>query len=125
VGVEALMEQVAVLVGLDREEGRAEEQGRDRKSFNFRRSPSRTEARALTIVTEEQIRMNVFNAVSQMLRVLPGCGQVGLANRSTMYDPMSPVKNITSEQRKTHIPILSWGMPVADGGSRACSCAIA
>src|SRR5439155_19437524 len=97
----------------------------DRKSFSFRMSPSRTEASALTIVTDEQIRMNVFSAVSQMFSVLPGCGQVGLAKRSTMYDPMSPVKNMTSEQRKTHIPILSCGIPVAVGGSRTCSCAIA
>ena len=29
-----------------------------------------------------------------------------------MYEPIRPVKNITSEQRNTHIPILSWGIPV-------------
>jgi hypothetical protein len=37
-----------------------------------------------------------------------------------MYDPINPVKNMISEQRKTHIPILSWGIPVADAGS-TCS----
>jgi hypothetical protein len=63
--------------------------------------------------------MKVFSAVSQMFSVLPGWGHDGLAKRRTMYEPINPVKNITSEQRKTHIPILSCGMPVADGGSRA------
>src|SRR5688572_14029856 len=97
----------------------------ERNSFSFRWSPSRTDWSAFTIVTDEQIRMKVFRAVSQMFSVSPGAGQVGLANRKTMYAPIKPVKNITSEHRKTHIPILSWGIPVADGGSRAWSCAVA
>src|SRR5512134_3730022 len=37
-----------------------------------------------------------------------------------MYEPISPVKNMTSEHRKTHIPILSWGMPVEVWSSSAC-----
>jgi hypothetical protein len=67
----------------------------------------------------------VFSAVNQMFNVFPGCGHDGLANRRTMYEPIKPVKNMTSEHRKTHIPILSWGIPVAEGGSRACSWATA
>ena len=37
-----------------------------------------------------------------------------------MYEPIRPVKNMTSEQRKTHIPILSWGIPVEVRSSSAC-----
>ena len=37
-----------------------------------------------------------------------------------MYEPIRPVKNMTSEHRKTHIPILSWGMPVEVRSSSAC-----
>src|SRR5438876_11234810 len=57
---------------------------RERKSFNFRWSPRETAARACTIVTEEQIRMKVFTAVSGMFRTEAGAGQSGVANRSTM-----------------------------------------
>ena len=63
--------------------------------------------------------MNVLAAVSQMLSVCLGSGQVE-PYRRTMYEPIRPVKNMTSEQRKTHIPILSWGMPVEVRSSSAC-----
>ena len=46
------------------------------KSFDFATSPRWIPSSALTIVTEEQIRMNVLAAVSQMFRTFFGSGHV-------------------------------------------------
>src|SRR5262249_27908914 len=57
---------------------------RERKSFILARSPRSAEASACTIVTEEQIRMKVFMAVSGTFNTVEGRGQRGLANLRTM-----------------------------------------
>ncbi len=50
---------------------------------------------------------NVFTAVSGTFNTAPGFAHSpGAPKRSTMYDPISAVKNITSLARKTHIPSL-------------------
>src|SRR6266545_5220505 len=69
--------------------------------------PSAIAAYALTIETDEQISRKVFRPVSGTLRTAPGCAHgVDMPKRSTMYEPISAVKNITSLARKTHIPSL-------------------
>ncbi len=55
--------------------------------------------------------MNVLKAVRLILSGVPPCSsgipgsaQAVVPNRRMMYAPISPVKNMTSEARKTHIP---------------------
>ena len=73
------------------------------------------------MVTDEQISTKVLNAVRGMFSTVPGTGHSGVAKRRTMYAPISPVKNMTSEQRKIHIPNLSWRMPVVVYSSSRCT----
>src|SRR2546425_6557806 len=76
----------------------------------FRRKyflPSAIAAYALTMETDEQISRKVLSPVSGTLRTAPGLTHSpGAPKRSTMYEPISAVKNITSLARKTHIPSL-------------------
>ena len=62
-------------------------------------------AYAFTIETDEQMRMKVLRAVIGIARTVRGSGHgAPVPQRRMMYDPISAVKNITSETRKTHIP---------------------
>src|SRR5574341_2376867 len=69
--------------------------------------PSAMAAYAFTIDTDEQISRKVFSPVSGTLSTAFGAAHADdMPKRSTMYEPISAVKNITSLARKTHIPSL-------------------
>src|ERR1051325_4349598 len=69
--------------------------------------PSAIAANAFTIDPDEQIRRKVLNAVTGTLSTAPGLAHSpGAPKRRMTYEPISAVKNITSEARKTHIPSL-------------------
>ena len=58
---------------------------------------------ASTMVTLEQISTNVLNAPIGSLKCTScGSGQVGAPNRSTMYVPINPAKNMISVDRNNH-----------------------
>src|SRR5688500_2485821 len=64
---------------------------------------------ASTIVTLEQISTNVLNAPTFSCRCTScGAGHVfgGAPNRSTMYVPISPAKNMISVERNSHKQVL-------------------
>src|SRR6185503_12843834 len=67
--------------------------------------PSAIAAYAFTIDTDEQISRKVLMPVSGTLSTAPGLAHAsGMPKRSTMYEPMSAVKNMTSLARNTHMP---------------------
>src|SRR6266853_624216 len=71
------------------------------------RSPAEIAANALTIDTDEQIRMNVLRPVSGTLRTTLGLAHSpGAPKRRITYAPIRPVKNITSDAKNTHMPSL-------------------
>src|SRR5512145_3334002 len=87
--------------------------------------PSAIAAYAFTIDTDEQISKKVLMPVSGTLRTAPGLAKASvMPKRSTMYEPISAVKNITSLARKTHIPSLLLYTPApgsAGNGGRIAS----
>src|SRR5882762_10946922 len=81
--------------------------------------PSAIAAYPFTIATDEQISRNVFRPVSGTLSTAPGCAHDDdMPKRSTIYEPINAVKNITSLARKTHIPSLLLYTP--DPASAGC-----
>ena len=66
---------------------------------------------ASTTVTLEQISTNVLNAPIGSLRCTScGAGQAMAPNRSTMYVPISPAKNMISVDRNSHRHVLPLGI---------------
>src|SRR5919201_4814846 len=74
-------------------------------SFNLR------DAQAITIVTDELIRMMVLMVPSGTLS--SPCGHSGAPTRSRMYDENSAPNNITSDARNNQMPSLPLASPVS------------
>ena len=73
--------------------------------------PALAASRHSTTVTLEQISTNVLKAPIGSLKCTSGgLGQVGAPNRSTMYVPISPAKNMISVDRNSHTISLPLGI---------------
>src|SRR5215213_3481707 len=72
-----------------------------------------SDAHAMTIVTEDEIRTSVLNVASGTLRIVSPRGQLEAPVRIRMYDANSAPNSMTSEARNSQMPILPLVRPVS------------